>query len=447
MHTTLWAPEPPLQVADKPRKIINLCSSPPACDGVSAKACRDEQHYRTLFEAAMDCILVIDPAGRLIDLNHQSCLMLGYSREELLGEPFSKVLDAQLLSRLFPDPAGAPAEGRSVRGEHDLRAKDGTARSLEYVASPLPDGCMLAVVRDVTERKRAARALRTLNDELEQRVAEQTAELRQVNRDLESFSFSVSHDLQAPLRSIGAVMDILLKEHGSQFESDVILYLEAIGQSVHRMGRLIEDLLRLSLTARGDLSRVKNVDMHALAVEAIEDHLEGRLVRTTFDISNLPAAPGDRGLLRQVWTNLIGNAMKYSSKVAQPRIAIGGRANGNSVEYWISDNGAGFDMALAGKLFAPFVRLHPSSEFAGSGIGLATVERIIRRHGGTLRAEGRKGEGATFYFTLPAKMQSARELAGLNAHAGGRNLACLPEAAALPDTGAMGEQTSSGREP
>ena len=404
MHTTLFRLSIPIsESAKKLSKINKISIIPSPVHEAGLRPGGDDMYYRTLFESALDCILVIDPMGRLVDLNHQSCLTLGYRRDELLGESFSRVLDAALMARLFPRTDMPAEERRTIRGEHDLRAKDGTFRSVEYVASPLPDGSVLAVVRDVTERKRSAEALRSLNNELEKRVAEKTAELRQAYRELESFSFSVSHDLRTPLRGIGAIAEMLRKKHGAKFNCDAILDLESIEQSAARMGRLIDDLLRMSMAGRGEIARVA-VDMRTLVNGTVKDHLTPAYSCAIIDIRNLPPVCGDRGLLGLVWGNLIGNALKYSSRVPHPRITIGGEIRGEFTEYWVSDNGAGFDMARASKLFEPFVRLHASSEFEGTGIGLATVQRIVHRHGGRLRAEGKIGEGATFYFSLPTQV-------------------------------------------
>jgi PAS domain S-box-containing protein len=380
------------------------------------KVVESERRYRSLFECAMDCILVIDPAARLVDLNHQVSATLGYSREELLGESFTRVLGAHMLSRLYPRPVDIAVERRSVRGEQEVRAKDGTVRVVEFVASPLPDGNVLAVVRDVTERKRAADAIRTLNEDLERRVADQTAALREANRELESFSYSVSHDLRAPLRAINGFAAILREDHGAVLTGKPMQHLECIERNVLRMERLIDDLLAFSCAALGVPKR-SDVDMRPIVAAAIEEHRAQWGGRATIEIGPLPLASGDPALLRQVWSNLVCNAMKYSSKQWAPQIRIGGAEMGERTEFWITDNGAGFDMAQADKLFGVFQRLHSPSEFEGTGIGLAIVQRIVHRHGGTVRAEGRKGSGATFYFTLPARLSAADESPGAGEHA------------------------------
>jgi PAS domain S-box-containing protein len=366
-----------------------------------AKADESERRYRSLFDSAMDCILVIDRNGLLVDLNHKVSATLGYSREELLGTSLSRVLNSQLTERMYPRPAEILIEQRSVRGEQELRAKDGSTRFVEFIASPLPDGNVLAVVRDVTERRQAADAIKALNEALEQRVAEQTAELRQANHELESFSYTVSHDLRAPLRRINGFAAVIRSNHGDALAGEPMVYLERIEQNAIRMERLIDDLLKFASAAGGTLA-CTTIDMRPIVDTIIEDHASQWGRHAKFEIGKLPPVTGDPSLLRLVWCNLVDNAVKYSSKVAQPRIAIGATATGEMVEFWVKDNGAGFDMAYADKLFDVFQRLHSASEFEGSGIGLATVQRIVHRHGGALRAHGRSGEGATIFFTLPA---------------------------------------------
>jgi light-regulated signal transduction histidine kinase (bacteriophytochrome) len=306
---------------------------------------------------------------------------------------------------MYPRPAEILVEQRSVRGEQELRAKDGTTRFVEFIASPLPDGNVLAVVRDVTERRQAADAIKALNEALEQRVAEQTAELRQANHELESFSYTVSHDLRAPLRRINGFAAVIRSTCGDTLAGEPMVYLERIEQNAIRMERLIDDLLKFARAAGGTLARV-TVDMRSIVDTVIEDHASHRGRQTQFEIGSLPPVVGDPSLLRVVWSNLLDNAIKYSSKVARPRVRIGAAVTGDMVEFWIKDNGAGFDMAYADKLFDVFHRLHSASEFEGSGIGLATVQRIVHRHGGALRAHGRSGEGATIFFTLTAAKRS-----------------------------------------
>jgi light-regulated signal transduction histidine kinase (bacteriophytochrome) len=235
-----------------------------------------------------------------------------------------------------------------------------------------------------------------------ERVAERTAELEAVNRELEAFAYSVSHDLRAPLRSIDGFSQALLEDCGEQLDGTGQEYLARVRAASQRMGRLIDELLTLSRVTRREL-RVERVDLSELARSVVEELVEadpGREVEVV--VADGLVAQGDPGLLRQVLHNLLDNAFKFSAGRDRARIELAVDSSGGERVYSIRDNGAGFDMAFADKLFGAFQRLHRVSEFAGTGVGLATVQRIIHRHGGRIWAEAVVGEGATFYFTLGA---------------------------------------------
>jgi light-regulated signal transduction histidine kinase (bacteriophytochrome) len=250
------------------------------------------------------------------------------------------------------------------------------------------------------ERVRAEQKTRKLNEELEQRVLARTAELQAVNKELEAFAHSVSHDLRAPLRGIHGFSQALLEDHSDQLDTQGMDYLQRVCAASQRMGQLIEDLLNMSRVTRGEIHREK-VDLSALALKVAAELQESQPERQVeFDIAPGMVANGDARLLRVVLDNLFGNAFKFTGERERARIKVGcARVNGIST-YFVQDNGAGFDMAYVERLFTVFKRLHSDAEFEGTGVGLATVQRIIHRHGGRVWAEGVEGEGATFYFTL-----------------------------------------------
>jgi PAS domain S-box-containing protein len=253
---------------------------------------------------------------------------------------------------------------------------------------------------DITEQKKAQDALVQAHEELELKVKERTAELEAANRELEAFSYSVSHDLRAPLRSMEGFSNALLEDYASKMDDQGRLYLKYVQESSQLMALLIDDLLELSRVTRSDMN-YEDIDLSEV-VMTISSQLEKLEPARKVDVKIQPGimAYGDHNLLRLALENLIGNAWKFSSKEVSPLIEVGITSQKGKSVYFVRDNGVGFDMAYADKLFKPFQRLHKETEFSGTGIGLATVQRIIRRHGGEVWAESKVGEGATFYFTL-----------------------------------------------
>ena len=246
--------------------------------------------------------------------------------------------------------------------------------------------------------ERHAEEVEKVNASLERRVAQRTLQLEASNRELESFSYSVSHDLRAPLRVVDGYVLMLEEDHAGRLDAEGRRLLGVVRDEAGRMGRLIDDLLRFSQVGRRPIIRAP-LDMRALASEVIAE-LAPAFPKARVELSALPEASGDRPLLRQVWINLIANALKYSARREDARIEVGGRADGAEYVYWVRDNGAGFDMRYGEKLFKVFQRLHRQDEFDGTGIGLAIVQRVIARHGGRVWAEGAVGQGACFSFAL-----------------------------------------------
>ena len=286
--------------------------------------------------------------------------------------------------------------GRDLYGLH----KDGQEFPVEIGLSLIQaeEGpLVLASIVDITERKRAQADIDRLNAELSGRVAE----LQVLNRELEAFSYSVSHDLRAPLRSIDGFSKILLEDHAPQLDATAQDSLRRIRAAAQRMAELIDDMLSLARVSRAELKR-EVVDLSALA-RAIADNLRRAEPERQVDVVIAAGlvTEGDGRLLRAVLENLLGNAWKFSSQRLRARIEVGVQSGGDGGRaYYVRDDGAGFDMAYVGKLFGVFQRLHGMTEFEGTGVGLATVQRIVHRHGGRVWAEGAVDRGATFYFTL-----------------------------------------------
>jgi PAS domain S-box-containing protein len=372
---------------------------------------RDQQFYtRSLIESNIDALMACDPRGIITDVNKQTEALTGLTRDELIGTPFKDY---------FTDPGRAEAgvtrvltEGRVTNYELTAQARDGRTTVVSYNASTFYDRDkrlqgVFAAARDMTELKRFEHALQQ-NEIQRASDAAHAAELAVVNQELEAFSYSASHDLRAPLRHIHGYVDLLQREAGGQLSEKAAHYLRRISAASAEMGQLIDDLLVFSRVSRSEIRRTE-VSLDRLVhdvIRALEMAIKDR--HLTWQIAALPSVMGDASLLKQVFTNLIDNAVKYSRPRDPATIEIGsaGEEDGRVVLF-VRDNGVGFDMEYAHKLFGVFQRLHRPDQFEGTGIGLAIVRRIVSRHGGRAWAEGAINEGATVYFTLEPSLPSS----------------------------------------
>ena len=367
-------------------------------------------NFQDLVDADIVGVFFARQDGRVFYANDYFLDLLGYTREELEhGEVDWRAMTPpewlQLTDRALDE---LREQGSSKPFEKEYMRRDGSRVPVFLADTRLagPGANIAAFVLDISERKRGEDELLALNAELEGRVKTRTAALEAANREMEAFSYSVSHDLRAPLRSIDAFSQILLREHAAGLDPEARRVLDIVVHNAQHMGQLIDDLLTLSRIGRKNLDRTP-VDMEPLARSVVEELQAAQPGRTVeFDIGPLASAFGDAGLLRQVWVNLFDNAVKFTGPVQLAKVEVRCEPGPRECRFTVRDNGVGFDPRYSDKLFQPFQRLHQTSEFEGTGIGLAIVARIVRRLGGEVWADGAPGEGATFGFSLPASQEA-----------------------------------------
>lgn len=391
---------------------------------------RSEERFRNAFDLTNVPMVLTSIDNRFVRVNEAFARLLGYSRSEMLQLSLAEIthpddLPSSLANRI-PLLAGQAdffqmekrylhRDGRVIWGLTNVSLiRDPDGAPWQYVGQ----------VQDITERQHALQELRQVaedlaaanqviqreREQLAQRVAERTAELCQANeqlaaanKELEAFSYSVSHDLRAPLRGVDGYSRMILEDYGPQLDAEGHRLLNVVRKESQRMGHLIDDLLDFSRVGRQQM-QTSEIDLTRLAQAAYDNQDPASRQRVKqFHLHALPPAFGDRAMLRQVLVNLISNAVKFTSQKPDATIEIGGSIEGSIQTYYVKDNGVGFDQRFVHKLFGVFQRLHSEEEFEGTGVGLALVQRIIHRHGGTVWAEGRIDEGATFYFTLPKR--------------------------------------------
>ena len=356
-----------------------------------------------LFVLSIDMLCIAGFDGYFKKLNPAWSKTLGFSDEELTALPYLDFVHAEDRPATMAEAMKLSQGIDTIHFENRYRCKDGSYKWLAWTAKQSgSEQLIFAIARDMTAQKRSEDEITRLNAAL----AERLADLEASSKGLEAFSYSVSHDLRAPLRAIDGFVGILVQEYGPKLDPGAQRYLEIIARSARTMGLLIDDLLEFSRLGRQPLRRVA-IDTTALVrriLEQLQSTMDHRRVEVRLD--ELPECQGDESLLEHVFANLIGNAIKYTQRVEVARIEIGYQSTDHGeLVYYIKDNGAGFDMRYADKLFGVFQRLHRADEFEGTGVGLALAQRIIHRHGGRIWADATVGKGATFFFTLAVASQ------------------------------------------
>lgn len=358
--------------------------------------------FRTVFDRAGVGIALRDMTGRFRQTNAALQAMLGYSAAELEAMTYMAITypdGAQTDSSLYAELA--TGKRTSYQVEKRYLRKDGQILWVNVTVSLIRDGhgeprLAISLVENITEYKRAEQEIQQLNQNLERRASD----LEQANQELDAFSYSVSHDLRTPLDSVDNFSDIVLQDYGSQLPEDGQRLLTLIRENARAARRLVEALLAFSRTSRQSLhkEKVETAGLIRQVIGNLQSSVPDQQVEVV--LGELPPCQADPALLALVWTNLLSNAFKFTRKCARARVEIGSSGEGPATVYFVKDNGVGFDMEQAGKLFGVFQRLHAEEDYPGTGVGLAIVERIVRRHGGRVWAESVKDQGASFYFTL-----------------------------------------------
>ena len=365
-----------------------------------------EQLLTRMVELSPYPITVVNTSGRVDYINPEFIESFGYKLDDIptvhdwYGKIFPNIFERREFITHWKEDIQKAANSKTEPRPFNVTAKDGSIQNIIFRQVIVNDEKEYIICENVSERIRAEEKFRALNEELEQRVKKRTAQLEATNKELESFSYSVSHDLRAPLRSIDGFSMALLDEYKDELDAEGQDYLRRVRSASQRMGQIIDDLLSLSRISRRELKK-QEVNLSEIAQKIVEKLQESDSDRhVDIVIGHRVTADCDSNLIEVVLENLLGNAWKFTSKRDKPWIIFDTVVQDDELVYCVRDNGAGFDMAYANKLFGAFQRLHKDSDFHGYGIGLATVQRIIHRHGGRIWAEGHVDRGATFYFAV-----------------------------------------------
>lgn len=359
-----------------------------------------EKRFRNTLDQMMEGVQIIDFSWRYVYVNEAVTKHGCYTEQDLIGHTMMEKYPGIEKSEMFQSLQKCMVQRIPIFMENQFDYPDGTTGWFELSIQPVPEGIFILSI-DISGRKANEAALQQFHNELEQKVEERTEQLSRANHELEAFSYSVSHDLRAPLRAINGYARIIEEDYETTLDAEGKRLLNVLQYNARKMGNLIDDLLDFSRLGRKEVQRSR-INMQELTENVLNDIGKSQHYNAQISIGPLQPLEADYSLMSQVMLNLISNAIKYSSQKEQPQISITSELQPHEIIFCVRDNGAGFDMQYADKLFGVFQRLHTSDEFEGTGVGLAIVQRIVSKHGGRVWAEGKPNKGAAFYFSIPA---------------------------------------------